>query len=169
MLPIFKQKANSDIMINHALDIVSKATHHLNPDQTPIICADQPFYASLKQNLFNPSTSYTEETYYIWPLTIEMMIDCLIGDWLQGIGWVEILAKVGVVTPGRGEAILKSSHVTRARYCYQISAVVLPILLDKAYDTYKCSNVQPESFDEWKEGQMLESISFNYWYTCLKL
>ena len=45
------------------------------------------------------------------PLHIEMLIDFLIGDWVQGIGWIETMVKAGFITSGRGEGILQSSGI----------------------------------------------------------
>ena len=104
------------------------------------------------------------------PLHIEMMVDCLIGDWLQGIGWVESLAKAGIVTEGRGDGVLKSAHVTRARYCHQVSAFVLSILMDRAYEAYRSETRGDQmSFEDWQEDSCRESYSFNYWKTAYEL
>ena len=136
MLPILKPKANTDPMMNHILNLNKRAIEFINPDQTPILGADLPLFARLKMNLWHPSSPHTENNHLamLGPLHTEMMIDALNGDWLEGIGWSETLAKVEVLKVGRSEAIPKSGHVTRSRYCHQVSA-----LMDQAYDQYKAS------------------------------
>jgi len=42
LLPLF---GNTISVVSHAMNIVKLAVHHLNPQQVPIIAADQPVYA----------------------------------------------------------------------------------------------------------------------------
>ena len=67
------------------------------------------------------------------PLLIEMTFLNLISDWLEDIGWAEILVKSNVGAPGRGESNLNGSHCKGSRYGHQDTCVSLTILMKKAY------------------------------------
>jgi hypothetical protein len=51
-------------------------------------------------------------------LHVEMVILKTTGDWLEESGWVGAMVQAGVSTQGKANAILKASHVTRARYTH---------------------------------------------------
>ena len=55
------------------------------------------------------------------PLHIEMAFLNAIGDWLKSSGWVEIIIKSEINTPGRADALLKGNHSKRCRYTHQVS------------------------------------------------
>ena len=48
-------------------------------------------------------------------LHIEMTALIVIGDWLKDSGWESFLVNANISTPGRVDAMLKASHVTRTR------------------------------------------------------
>jgi hypothetical protein len=86
----------------------------------------------------------------------------VLGHWLEGSGWVEVLQEAEVATPSIAESFLKASHVTRTRHAHQITACALYILLKKAYDAYVANN----TFCERRKAQ---SPQFMYWYITLEL
>ena len=45
----------------------------------------------------------------------------LIGDWLHGSGWINLLVQANVTTSGKAESTLSSSHVTITRHIHQIT------------------------------------------------
>jgi hypothetical protein len=51
-----------------------------------------------------------------------------IGDWLDGSGWVEILVKADINTPGRAESMLQGRHVKQCRYTHQVTYAALCLL-----------------------------------------
>jgi len=57
-----------------------------------------------------------------------------LGDLLDGSGWTSILAEAGVATPRKADALLKSSHVKRARYAHAVTCSTLWTLLHQAFD-----------------------------------
>ena len=57
----------------------------------------------------------------------------LIGNWLNGSGWVDVFKKAFINTPGRVESFLKGTNVKRSRYAHQLS---LASLLRLARDTF---------------------------------
>ncbi len=92
----------------------------------------------------------------------------LLGDWLRDSGWIAALIDAEVTTPGRAEAMLKGSHVTRTRYAHQVTVLSLSILRREAYMKYTCdcqkNEEEPLSFIAWcKKGEALPQ--FKYWQT----
>ena len=83
---------------------------------------------------------------FLGPLHSEMLLEKLLGDWLRDSGWIAILIDAEVTTPGRAEAMLKGSHVTRTRYVHQVTALSLSILRREAYT--KCTSDCQENGDE---------------------
>ena len=67
------------------------------------------------------------------PLLIEMTFLNLISDWLEDIGWAEILVKSNVGASGRGESNLNGSNCKGSRYGHQDTCVSLTILMKRAY------------------------------------
>jgi len=65
-----------------------------------------------------------------------MLLLKLLGDWLRDSDWITILIDAEVTTPGRAEAMLKGSHVTRTHYTHQVTALSLSILRREAYTKY---------------------------------
>ena len=66
-------------------------------------------------------------------LHIEMGFLTMIGLWLNGSEWIEILEESGVSTFGKAESFLKGSHVKRNRYAHQVTACSLNHLVTEAY------------------------------------
>ena len=48
LLPLFHEDSKSVAMMHHALNIIRKATDHVNPGQIPVVTVDQPFYVLVK-------------------------------------------------------------------------------------------------------------------------
>ena len=74
--------------------------------------------------------------------------------------------------PGRVNAMLKVSHVTRTRYAHQVTACVLYILQKRAYDEYVAvtdDNQEPIRFHDWCKAQADQYPQFKYWLTVLEL
>ncbi len=89
----------------------------------------------------------------------------VIGDWFEGSGWVEILIKANVSTPGRAESMLKGSQVKRCRYVHQITCAGLYVLLSDAFR----SSSTCKSFQDWVEEQLSESTQFQYLFTVIQI
>lgn len=92
----------------------------------------------------------------------------VIGTWLSGSGWNEVIVKAGISTPGKTLGILKGSHVKRCRYAHEVSLVAMNILLRKAYDSdeFKSEN---EEFGVWVERKRNSIPQFQYWITAMEL
>ena len=70
------------------MDRVNETVAYLNPDQTPVIAADQPLYAMAKQIQWQWPNQYGEDKYVIMfgRLHIEMAALKSIGTLLQSSG-----------------------------------------------------------------------------------
>jgi len=69
-----------------------------------------------------------------------MAVQNLVGKWLSGSGRTEMFLKADLATSGRCEALLKSSHVKRARYAHEVSLAARFISRNEAYKA-ECKDV----------------------------
>lgn len=127
LLPLFTEQSHSPAMMVHSMDVVIKAIKFLNPNQIPILVADQPLYALLKQLQYTVPEKYGEDKIFIMMggLHIEMAALKVIGQWLKGSGWVETLVQAKVTTQGRSESMLQATNVSRTRYAHQVNTLVV--------------------------------------------
>ena len=153
LLPLFQESAHTVAMIKHSLDVISKAVEHLNPGQSPVVTFDQPLYALAKQIQFKWPEKYGEDKLVVMfgGLHIEMSALKMLGNWLQGSGWVEALVQADISSPGKADSFLKAVHVTRTRRAHQITAVALNVLQHRAYDNYCQTQTDgvPLAFEAW--------------------
>ena len=56
-------------------------------------------------------------------LHIEMAYLSVIGDWLEGSGWTDILVRAEISTPGHADSFLSGKHVKRSRYVHQVTVL----------------------------------------------
>ena len=158
-------------MIIHSMKMVEAAVDHVNPGQVPIITMDQPLFALGKQLQWTMSDIYGEDRYIVMMggLHIEMASLKMIGQWLTNSGWGCALVQADITTPGRANAILKASHVTRSRYTHQITACALHVLQQKAYDADSSITNQQIDFKDWVEEKSQKYPQFKFWSIVLKL
>lgn len=174
LLPLFPDDSKSVAMIRHALDMIQQAVKLLNPDQVPVVTADQPLYTIAKHIQWNWPASHGEDRFIIilGGLHIEMTALKMLGDWLEDAGWVEALVQAKVASAGMADSFLKVAHVTRTRHAHQVTACSLYILLKRSYAHYRDSlgeGRQEESFDEWCSQQNKKIPQFQFWHTALHL
>ena len=95
MPPLFSDEACSPAKICHCLHVIGAAIRHVNPDQVPVICLDQPLYALAKQIQRSIPGDYGENKYImlLGGLHIELTAFTALGHWLEGSGWVESLPR----------------------------------------------------------------------------
>ena len=86
MLLLIKESINSPAIVYHCLYLISKLTLKLNPNQIPIVTADQPVYVMAKQLQWNYPEKFELCFLILRPLHIEMALLNMIGDWLEGSG-----------------------------------------------------------------------------------
>ena len=180
LLPLFTENAHSLAMIAHSMKVIKAAVQHLNPLQTPVIALDQPLYALAKQIQWT-LPEFVEDKFLamMGGLHIEMASLKMLGKWLTGCGWSEIMYSAGVATQGIAESFLTASHVTRTRRAHQVTAASLHILKKKAYIAYKDKLEEAEqslTFEDWENTMEKKSPHFLFWglvlhleLTCLRL
>ena len=81
-------------MLRHTMGVVKQILLKINPQQPIVLTADQPVYALGKQVQWMCPEFYGESNVVMMmgALHIEMAFLNTIGDWLEGSGWVEVLA-----------------------------------------------------------------------------
>ncbi len=172
LLPLFSENAHSLAMIQHSMKVIKEAVNHLNCGQTPIITMDQPLFAIGKQIQWTKPDDYGEDKYVVMMggLHIEMAVLRMVGHWLNNSGWANALVQASVTTSGKAEAVIKASHVTRSRYCHQVSACALHLLMRNAYTAYLHSEANEHlDFNAWRDLQSQTCPQFKFWSTALNL
>ena len=89
----------------------------------------------------------------------------MIGDVLEGSGWVDALIKSGLGSPGVVESFLSSSHLKRTRYAHEVTACTLYSLLRQVYQESDCNS----SFDDFCDEQVKRHPQFRYWLITMQL
>ena len=174
LLPMFVENAHSLAMIAHSMRVIKSALQHVNSLQTPVIAFDQPLFALAKQIQWNLA-EFSEAKFIIMfgGLHIEMASFKMLGKWLSGSGWAEVMCNAGVATQGVAESFLSASHITRTRRAHQVTAASLFILLCKAYNEYQAKSRDAQenllSKEEWQEAMAKKSPQFQYWCSVLNL
>jgi len=120
-------------------------------EQFPAVALDQPLFAITKLIQWNWPEVYGEDKFVVLLGGLHIEVACLStkGDLLDGSGWTSILAEVRVTTLEKADALLKSSHVKRARYAHTVTCSTLWTLLHQAFDAYREEDPQPLSFEDW--------------------
>jgi len=145
-------------MVRHAMTIIQRSTNHLNPNQIPVITVDQPLYAIAKQIQWRWPDIYGEDIYVIvlGGLHIEMAMYKMLGNWLEGSGWSQILVESHITTPGRAKFMIEGRHLTRTRWAHQVTAAALSVLKRNSYAKY-CETLTDDdirlSYEDWSRAQ----------------
>lgn len=63
LLPLFREEAKSVAMMKHAMGVITQSVNFLNPNQIPVMEADQPLYTLAKQIQWNCPEIYGEDKY----------------------------------------------------------------------------------------------------------
>ena len=115
-MPLFRDNAHSVAMVKHGMDVIMKATEHVNPGQIPVLTLYQPLYTIAKEIQWSWPSMYGEEKYVVLMggLHREMALLNVLGNWLDGSGWVAIMAASNVTTEGRADALQSGSHTSTA-------------------------------------------------------
>ena len=167
LLPMFPETSSSLAMIAHSMRVVKAAVQHLNPSQIPVVALDQPLFALAKQIQWTlPEFDEDHFVIMLGGLHTEMAALKMLGKWLTGSGWSDIICGAGVATQGVAESFLTASHVARTRRAHQVTAVSLHILTNKAYETSKIKvdkNDRPLSLEEWMKAMEKKSPTFLFW------
>ena len=167
LLPLFREASKSSAMIKHSLDVIKKAVTFLNNDQCIVVALDQPLYALAKRIQWQWPEQYGNHQFIMMlgGLHTEMAFLSVLGDWLDGSGWVKLLSNGSIATPGVAESFLSGSKVTKTKYAHEVTACSLYILMKKAYQKEKPSM----DFTIWRKMKEEEYPQFKYWSTTLNL
>ena len=117
------------------------------------------------------SDIYGEDRYIVMMGSLHFEIASLnmIGQWLTNSGWECVLVQADITIPGKANAILKASHVTRSRYTHQITACALHVLQRKSYEADSSITNQQIEFKDWVEEKTEKYPQFKFWSIALKL
>ncbi len=117
ILPLLFESINSKAAVAHLLKVITRTLQFINPEQTPVITADQPVYANAKQIQWQDPKSFGEEKMIILmgDLHIEMAVMDMIGDWLEGSEWCDVFVAGEISTPGTSQSYLSGHNVKRCR------------------------------------------------------
>ena len=142
----------------------------LNPGQTPVIAADQPLYAPLKQTQWE-WPEYGEDQFVIMfgGLHIEMAALKSLGTQLEDSGWTSAIIEAGLASSGTADSFLTASSVTKTRQAHQITACTLYKLMRGAYKDYCSEDSSTLTFEEWHDQWMHESPQFQFWHLVLDM
>ena len=89
---MFVENANSFAMIAHSMRVVKSTVEHVNPSQTPVIALDQPLFALAKQIQWTIAEfSEANLVVMLGGLYKEMASLKMLGKWLSGSGWTELM------------------------------------------------------------------------------
>ena len=113
LLPLFRDNAHSAAMVKHGMDIIKQITNHVNAGQTPVLTVDQPLYAKKIQWAW--LDVYEERQFVV------MMVFILnvVGDFLDGSGWVSVMTSANGTAEGRAFGLQKGSHTSRGQWAHQ--------------------------------------------------
>ena len=108
LLPLLHESINSTAMVRHTIDIIKQILLKINPNQCPVITADQPVYTLGKQIQWLYPDQYGEDKLVMMmgALHIEMAFLNAIGDWLEGSGCADILVKAEISANPKAQTFL---------------------------------------------------------------
>ena len=91
LLPLLHENINSMAVVGHTFNIIKQILLKSNPNQCPVITADQPVYALCKQVQWLYPDQYGGDKLVMMmgALHIEVAYLSTIGDWLEGSGWTD--------------------------------------------------------------------------------
>ena len=132
-------------MIFHAMNVVKAVVSNLNPGQVPVLVADQPLFVIAKKIQWNYPQILGVELFVVFlgGMHIEMTAFRLLGNWLDSSGWTTAIINSGVAAGGTAESLLAVSHLGNTKYTHEVTAAVLFVLMNRAYQEY----VSPKSVD----------------------
>lgn len=171
LLPLLRDEAHSVATVRHSMDKVKDAISHLNPNQVPVITADQPIYALAKQVQWHWPDRYGEDRFVVMfgGLHIEMAAFRSLGTLLQNSGWTGALVEAGVASSGTADSFLSASSVTKTRHIHEVTACCLYMLQKEAYDYHSAEENGVLDFDGWCETRKKESPQFQFWELVLSM
>ena len=134
LLPLFRDNAHSVAMIKHGMNLIQRATNHLNSGQATVMSVDQPLYAIAKKIQWAYPVSHGVDKFVILMggLRIEMALRAILGQVLEKSGWRTVMDKANVTTEGRAVGIEKGSSTFRGQWAHQVTLAAFSVLKQKA-------------------------------------
>lgn len=166
--PIFPDKITDPALLIHLLKHTKKGTQFLNHGQTPVLGADQPVYALLKQIQWKFPEAFGEDKFVIMlgALHIEDKVYQMLGKVIRESGWEWVMTKADIFTSGRTSSALDEHHIKRSRYAHQVSIAAFSILREEAFSQYCLENqgtCPVNTFVKWSDEQEENYPMFFYW------
>ena len=96
-MPLLTDCAHSPSTVKHSIEQIISATHRLNPGQVPVVTMDQPLFAIAKQLQWQYPEEIGEDKLVVvmGGLHIEQAVLKVLGDFLSGSGWTNVLSNSG--------------------------------------------------------------------------
>lgn len=169
LMPLFRENAHSLAMVKHGMDVIAQATELVHPGQVPILTVDQPLFVLAKKIQWTWPETYGKDKFVVMMggLHIEMAFLKVLGEWIDGSGWVSVMKTANVTTDGRGDALTKGSFTARSQWAHQVTAAALFCLRNQAYNSYKVeveSEANPAMpFNDWCTLMETQHPQFRYW------
>ena len=112
-------------LVHQTIKIVNTVLQELNPRQETVLTGDQSVDVTGKQVQWHYPEIHGEDKLVMMMGLLHTEIDFLtaIGDWLEGSGWIDLLIKSYIKTPGRADSMLQGKQVKRSRYIHQYRAL----------------------------------------------
>ena len=167
ILPLLHEQAHSVATVGHVMDKIKETLAYFNPDQIPVITADQPIFAVLKQVQWQWPVQYGGDKFVILfgGLHIEMAALKSFGTLLQSSVWTSAIVEADIASNGTTESFLSASSVTRTRRAHQITASCLCKVLKDAYIYYcnEAGNIAGTIllFEDWCKKRLKESPQYH--------
>ena len=94
----------------------------------------------------------------------------VLGDFLDGSGWVSVMTSANVTAEGRAFGLQKGSHTSRSQWAHQVTATALFVLLCRSYDAYEITTDEDElDFDAWCKHTAPDHPQFHYLHQVMQL
>ena len=81
LLPLINENINSAAMVKHCMEVIRKTVNDVNPNQIPVITADQPVYTLMKQVQWKYTCTFGEDQFVVMMggLHLEMVMLAVLG------------------------------------------------------------------------------------------
>ena len=73
-----------------------------------------------------------------------MVLQEIVGKWLDGSGWEKIITEAGVLSSCRTHSVLGAYDIKRTHYSHQVTLAALHILREEAYSAYSRDEETPQ-------------------------
>ena len=82
-MPLFRDNAHLLALVKHGMDVMAKATEHVNHGQVPVLTVDQPLFAIAKKIPWSWPDVYGDSKYAVMMgvLHIEIVLLNALGHW----------------------------------------------------------------------------------------